>query len=146
MFPRCMLGLPLLLSAACSSATEPSAYLWEGNLQPVAPSAITGPVAAVAQGGRTRVSIEIRQAVAGQTYAWRLDEGTCPAGGEILGGVALYPSLVAGVARGATAEASLPGQLSSGGRYAARVLGTGAAADVLVACADLALTSTKDAG
>jgi len=146
MISRSLRGLPLLLLVACSTGTEPSISLWQGTLRPVAPSTITGPVAAVAQGGRTRVSVEIRQAVAAQTYAWRLDEGMCPTGGAIQGGVALYPSLTADAARTAKTEAAIPGQISSGKRYAVLVLGTGTAADQTVACADLAETSSESAG
>ena len=131
----------LLLAAGCSSGTGPDATLWEATLTPVAPATISGVAAAVAQARLTRVSVEIRQAVAGESYGWRVAQGTCAAEGAVVGGLALYPALAPGSSRVAGADAVVPGQLDSGGAYAVRILhpaGTGGSQ--VVACGALVET------
>lgn len=127
------LGLALLLMA-CSSPTAPETSLWEGDLAPVVPSTVSGIVAAVSQFGRTVVSIELRQGQASTTYSWQIERGTCAESGQIQGGQALYPPLVAGEAGTASADASLPGHFVTSVQYAARILDEG---DVVVACGAL---------
>lgn len=127
------LGLALLLMA-CSSPTAPETSLWEGDLAPVVPSTVSGVVAAVSQFGRTVTSIELRQGQAGSTYTWRIDSGTCAEPGQIQGGNALYPQMVAGEAGTASADASLPGHFVTSVQYAARIIDE---SDVVVACGPL---------
>jgi len=139
-------GLPalslLLVAAGCSSLTESSASLWEATLAPVAPASVSGVAAAVAQAGRTRISVEIRQAVAGETYGWRTSAGTCSAEGAVVGGAALYPVLAPDISRVAKAEAAVPGQLKPGGAYTVRVFRAGVSgAGQVVACGGLVETS-----
>jgi len=128
----------LLVSAACSSGTEPGATVWEATLSPALGSEITGTAAAVAQSGRTAATIQIRKATAGETYGWRIDSGTCSGTGQIQGGAALYPQLTPDGSGSASADAGLPGVLDPGTRYAARVFRTGAGSgEEVVACGDL---------
>lgn len=128
----------LLLAAGCSSGTGPDATLWEATLAPVAPATVSGVAAAVAQARVTRVSVEIRQALAGESYGWRMAEGTCAAEGAVVGGVALYPALAPGASRVASAEAVVPGQLDAGGAYAVRIFNPGATGgSQVVACGAL---------
>ncbi len=143
MIRRTRPGLSLLLLAAgCSSGTGPEATLWEATLAPVAPATVSGVAAAVAQARLTRVSVEIREAVAGESYGWRLAKGTCAAEGVVVGGLALYPALTPGVSRVAGAEAVVPGQLDPGGAHAVRIVHAGATgASQVVACGALVETS-----
>lgn len=143
MIRRARPGLSLLLVAAgCSSGTEPSVTLWEATLAPLAPASVSGTAAAVAQAGKTRVSVEIRQAATGESYGWRMSSGTCAGEGSIVGGAALYPTLVPGASRTAKAETAAPGQLSPGGSYAVRVFLAGSAGGgQVVACGALVETS-----
>lgn len=132
----------LLLAMGCSSVTEPEITLWEGNVLAVAPATVTGVVAAVSQFGRTQISIQIRLAEDGANYAWRVETGSCQNPGTLQGGVALYPILVAGPTLTAEADATVPGQFSSGGAYIARVIQLGdGGAETLVACGSLLETS-----
>ncbi|HSG47269.1 MAG TPA: hypothetical protein VLA43_05550 [Longimicrobiales bacterium] len=133
----------LLLASGCSSVTEPEVTLWEGNVTAVAPATVTGVVAAVSQFGRTQISIQIRQAEDGGNYAWRVETGSCQNPGTLQGGAALYPLLVVtGPALTADADATIPGQFSSGGAYIARVIQLGeVGAETVVACGSLLETS-----
>ena len=106
---------------ACSSSTVPSVTLWEGTLSPAPPGSVSGQVAAVSQFGGIQASAEIRLATPGETYRWRLVVGTCAAPGRVVGGEALYPVLRVGEGRTAQAQTALPGELASGGSYAALV-------------------------
>lgn len=143
MIRRRLAALSLLtLAAGCSSGTEPSTTLWEATLSPLAPSTMSGSAAAVAQAGRTRIEVEIRQAVAGESYRWRVSQGTCASEGALVGGAALYPVLTADPSRSARADAAVPGQLAEGGAYAVRVVRPGTpGGEQVMACGALLRTS-----
>lgn len=141
--PRCWVGalIPALLVAGCTSGTEPSATLWEATLAPVPPANVTGSAAAVAQFGRTLASVEIRLAEPGVTYGWRVEAGTCQAPGQIQGGSAIYPPLIADQTGVAPADAVVPGVLKSGSLYVVRVLREpGGPGEQAVACGELVET------
>lgn len=134
---RWLLHLLLLCAVAgCVGPVETAPGVWEGTLVPVPPANLTGTVAAVSQAGRTVVTVEIRGGTPG-SHGWRTVDGGCAAPGAVRGGVALYPALVVGPGGTARAEASVPGELSPGGRYAVQVLGAGPAAEEVAACGDL---------
>jgi len=125
----------LLAAAGCSSSTDPGNVAWEATLAPVAGSGITGTAGAVTQAGRTAATIQIRKAMAGETYGWRIDSGGCDGSGSIQGGSALYPELTPDGSGTASADAGIPGTLDRGTSYAVRVFVAGAAD--IVACGDL---------
>lgn len=126
----------MCVAAGCVGPVDTAPGLWEGTLVPQPPGTVTGTAAAVSQAGRTRVTVEIRGGTPG-SHGWRMVDGACAAPGAVRGGVALYPALAVGPGGTARSEASIPGELSPGGRYAVQVLGAGTAADEVVACADL---------
>jgi hypothetical protein len=67
--------------------------------------------------------------------------GTCASPGSTLGGAALYPTMSVGPGGTAEAEASVPGELRSGGSYAVQVFVAEAMGERIVACGDLAEAS-----
>lgn len=133
------LSLGLIGLGGCSSGTENVRVFWDATLQPVSPGRVTGTVAALAEAGRTRLTIQIRNAAPGETYGWRAESGTCDAPGGIQGGAALYPSITADPSGGGDADASVPGLFRSGSRYAVLVVrpATDGSGEVVVACGEL---------
>ena len=128
----------LLLALGCSSSTEPDFFLWEGVLQPVPPSTVSGVTAAVSQFGRTEVSVEIRQAQAETLYGWRVNEGTCQAEGTIKAGVGAYPLMETDESGIATEDAVISGLLRSGTSFTVRVyLPQEGGGQTVVACGNL---------
>jgi hypothetical protein len=95
----------------------------------------------VSQSGATSASMDLRLGDAGVTYQWRMAQGDCTSEGKLVGGRAAYPPLVASATGGADAEATLPGELTSGGSYAARILQvSGTGTEQVVACGVLQQT------
>ena len=128
----------VVATASCGSVTEPTLTRWEGSLEPVLPSTVSGRVAAVSQFGRTRTSIQIERGEEGVTYLWHLALGDCPGSGGIRGGVAVYPQLIPGETGTASGETTLSSELPSGSAFVARVSrSTPDGTDPVVACADL---------
>lgn len=142
---RLSLLLTLLLAgggASCSPTILPGPTLWSANLSAVPPSSVQGTLGAVSQAGATKASMDLRLGEAGVTYEWRMSEGDCSSEGQLVGGRAAYPALVASTTGSATADATLPGDLTSGGSYAARILQVPAGGtEQVVACGVLKQTS-----
>jgi hypothetical protein len=127
--------------ASCSPTILPGPTIWSANLSAVPPSSVEGTLGAVSQAGATKASMDLRLGESGVTYGWRMAEGDCSSEGTLVGGRAAYPDLVASATGSAEAEATLPGDLTSGGSYAARIVqvSTGGTEQV-VACGVLQQT------
>ena len=138
-----LLGILLLAGgvASCSPTILPGPTLWSANLSAVPPSSVEGTLGVVSQAGATKASMDLRLGESGVTYEWRMAEGDCSSEGTLVGGRAAYPVLVAGTTGSADANATLPGELTSGGSYAARIIqvSTGGAEQVM-ACGVLQQT------
>ncbi len=124
--PRCTVrGLSLALAgvlclSACSDAVLPLLTAWQAELKPVSPvQRVTGQVAVLSQPGRSETTIQITGADEGVTYAWRILTGTCGSQGDVVGGRASYPQLLAGADGVATGETVLSRELNPEGEYAA---------------------------
>ncbi len=124
--------------SGCSSVTQPLFTRWEGNLEPVFPSAVSGQAAAVSQFDRTQASIQIERGEVGVTYRWHIESGDCQGNGQIQGGVAVYPQLVPNEAGTAGGEATLSTVFEPASVLAARVFRVlEGGLEQVVACADL---------
>lgn len=125
--------LGLVVAAGCGDATAPLVTAWRATLSPVLPYAISGRAAALTQAGRTRVTISIEGGEAAESYAWRVERGTCAAPGALVGGVASYPPLEPGTGGSADAEASLSELFRFGDDLIVRVLVDGEGPAVITA-------------
>lgn len=123
-----------LALTACATSTSIDTTRWTGQLQSVLPSPVSARVAGVSQAGRTRFTIDMSNGEPGVTYGWRVDSGTCDAQGSILGGTASYETLTASEAGSASGEASVPGMLTPGSDYAARVYQADGSGQTVLAC------------
>jgi hypothetical protein len=142
--PRRMLGLLLLapLLSTCSDSSAPIFTFWEGPLEPVRSSFLSGRVVAVTQHGRTDAGITIQDGDPGTTYGWRIDSGTCDQQGAIQGGTAVYPPLLPSQGGSASAETTISALFRSGKQFSARVFLSGeGGSDEVVACGDLEETT-----
>ncbi len=132
---RRSLFLLATILAACAGPVDSGQVAWQATLNG-GPGGISGSVAALSASGRTRASIAIQRAVAGQSYGWRIQQGDCQAEGALVGGAAVYPTLLAGDDGTAGADIVLSRTLTSG-HYAARVVKLQAGGETLAACAAL---------
>lgn len=140
--PGLLQVLPLLtlipLMSGCGSITEPLVTRWEGNLEPIFPSAVSGQVAAVSQFDRTQASIQIERGEVGVTYRWHIESGDCQGNGQIQGGVAVYPQLVPNEVGTAGGETTLSTVFEPKSVFAARVFRVlEGESEQVVACGDL---------
>lgn len=141
------LSLPCILLlaggvASCSPTILRGPTIWSANVNAVPPSSVEGTLGAVSQAGGTKASMDLRLGESGVTYGWRMAEGDCSSEGTLVGGRAAYPALVAGTTGAAEAEATLSGELKSGGSYAARILQVSAGGtEQVVACGVLQRTN-----
>jgi hypothetical protein len=94
---------------------------WEAEVEPVRTAGVRGSLAVVSQSGRATISIQLVRGEAGVTYSWRLESGTCPDGGEVVGGRAVYPPLTPGLEGSADGDTVVSRELDPEGSYVARV-------------------------
>jgi hypothetical protein len=120
----------LLTAASWLVSTPPQ---WNATLKPTGDQKITGKATVDAVGDSAMVQVSIENAKPNHTYPWALQEGGCDAAGKVLGSAAAYQPLAAGGDGSATASATVPAKLSSGGRYAITVQAGGSPA----ACGEL---------
>jgi hypothetical protein len=94
----------------------------------------------LAQSGRTQTSLQLSRGQAGSTYAWRIQSGSCTAPGDVVGGLAAYPTLEVagdGTAEGAT---TLSRELSPDGTYSGWIYLVTGSDEAAVACGALERT------
>jgi hypothetical protein len=69
---------------------------WKASLHPTNNSKVEGSADVKANGtDATMMSVKIKNASAGTTYAWHMHSGTCAAGGPVVGDAMAYPKLTA---------------------------------------------------
>lgn len=126
----------VLLLAGCSSPTYDPPILWEATLSPIPPAIVRGTAGAVAQGGRTRATISIRQGDEGQAYEWGVYAGTCQDRGALQGGRAVYSTLTPSSTGSASQDVALSTVLDPDREYAVW-LTQGPAEATPMACGEL---------
>lgn len=131
---------PLLLTSigACDTAVESAgATAWSGDLiaTPAGAPGLEASVSAVSQGIHTEAVVQLDHAEPGVAYEWRIRSGTCEDPGEVVGGLASYPTLEASINGFDTAEALLNEALEPDGQYHATV--AEAASMQVVSCGGL---------
>jgi hypothetical protein len=144
MLSRSVIACALVSSGTswgCSDITLPQRTAWEGELQSLPPAQVGGSVAVLSQSGRSETSILITGAQREATYAWRIRTGSCEAGGDVVGGVAIYPTLSPDASGQAEGETILSRQLDRDGTYATWVFQVLEDAEEPAACGSLARLS-----
>ena len=87
-------ALALALLAGGTVVAADSA--WKATLHSSNDSKIEGSAEVKANGtDSTMMSVKIKNATAGTTYAWHMHSGTCSAGGPVVGDAAAYPKVTA---------------------------------------------------
>lgn len=128
-------------AASCSATVLPVATLWTAAVESLTPAGVTGTLGVVSQAGETRASMQVNVGESGATYGWRMSEGDCSSEGNLVAGRAAYPKLEIGSGGTASADATLAGELTSGGSYAARIYqDTGAGGELVLACGKMVQT------
>lgn len=127
-------------STSCTPTVLPATTIWSANLEPLTPAGVKGIAAVVSQFGETRASMQVNLGEAGATYLWRMSEGDCTTEGDIVAGRAAYPLLNVSASGAADADATLAGELTSGGSYAARIVDDSGSSEQVLACGVLVQT------
>ena len=126
----------------CTDSTAPLYAFWEGTLNPVRPSFVSGRVIAVTQHGKTDIGITMENGEPGLIYGWRVDSGSCQEPGQIQGGPTAYPPLLPNQGGSDSAETSVAPLFRPGKQFAARVFLTpDGGGEQVVACGDLEETT-----
>lgn len=110
---------------------------WNGSLQARGGSAITGSFKAYVEGGKTTISINLANAMAGQRLPWHIHEGTCTQDMGIVGDPSAYAPIVVGNDGTATANATLTISLDEAKDYFVNIHASPTNMQTIVACGDL---------
>lgn len=90
------LAVAPVLAVGCSLDVQaPEAVLWEGELDAVDESGLSGSIAAISRESTTEVGIEVRGGEAGDRWDWLLARGTCDEPGTPVAGAGAFPVLEA---------------------------------------------------
>jgi hypothetical protein len=110
---------------------------WGGSLSARGGSAITGSFKAYVYEGRTQVTVNLANAMAGQRLPWHVHLGTCDNDMGIIGGASSYPVIT--VANDGTASSStvLNVPLDEAKDYIINVHASPTNLQTIVACGDL---------
>lgn len=110
---------------------------WSGSLSPRSGSAITGSFKALVADGKTNVSVNLANAMAGQRLPWHVHKGTCDSDMGIVGSPSQYPVIV--VANDGTASATtvLGVSLDEAENYFINIHASPTNLQTIVACGDL---------
>jgi hypothetical protein len=110
---RAAVACALLVAGCTVGSTEPAVVPWTATLLPLEGTGPTASLAALTEGGNTRLSVVLRDGEPESVYGWRIRTGGCSASGPgHLGGLGTYPDLVTDVV----------GDASAGGTLAKRLL------------------------
>ena len=110
---------------------------WNGSLSARGGSAITGSFRAYVLEGKTQVTVNLANAMAGQRLPWHVHEGTCDRDMGIVGGASSYPVIT--VANDGTASSTtvLNVGLDEAKDYIINVHASPTNLQTIVACGDL---------
>jgi hypothetical protein len=110
---------------------------WSGSLSARGGSGITGSFKALVSAGKTNVSVNLANAMAGQQLPWHVHEGTCDNDRGIIGGASSYPLIVVANDGTASANTVLNLQLDEAKDYFVNVHASPTNLQTIVACGDL---------
>ncbi|HEV2735879.1 MAG TPA: hypothetical protein VGV85_13620 [Longimicrobiaceae bacterium] len=153
-----MRALTLVCAAAALAActprinTDPDTGRVDVDMQPVtqrgevwnariagtgSAAALTGTATATAREGHIVATMNLSGAQAGGVHPWAIHEGTCAAGGAMVGAAGTYPVLQVGSNGQATATAHVMAQLNEARDYHVRVHASQTDMATVVACGAL---------
>ena len=110
---------------------------WSGSLSARSGSGITGSFKALVVDGKTTISVNLANAMAGQRLPWHVHEGTCDNDMGIVGGASSYPVIVVANDGTASANTVLSVQLDEAKNYFVNVHASPTNLQTIVACGDL---------
>jgi hypothetical protein len=110
---------------------------WSGSLSPRGGSAITGTFKAFSGEGKTNVSVNLANAMAGQRLPWHVHEGRCDSDMGIVGDPAAYPVITVGNDGTASSNAVLSLHLDEAKNYFVNIHASPTNLQTIVACGDL---------
>jgi hypothetical protein len=110
---------------------------WSGSLSPRSGSAITGSFKAFVADGKTTVSVNLANAMAGQRLPWHVHLGTCDNDMGIFGEASWYPVIVVANDGTASANTVLNYTLDEAKDYIINVHASPTNMQTIVACGDL---------
>jgi hypothetical protein len=110
---------------------------WSGSLTARGGSAITGSFKALVAEGKTNVSVNLANAMAGQQLPWHVHEGTCDNDMGIVGSASAYPLITVGNDGTASVNAVLGVSLDEAKDYFVNVHASPTNLQTIVACGDL---------
>lgn len=110
---------------------------WSGSLQAQGGSGITGSFKALVAEGKTNVTVNLANAMAGQQLPWHVHEGSCGNDMGIVGSASAYPVIVVGNDGKASTSATLSLQLDEAKDYFVNVHASPTNLQTIVACGDL---------
>ena len=110
---------------------------WSGSLSPRSGSAITGSFKALVADGKTTVSVNLANAMAGQQLPWHVHKGRCDNDMGIVGSASQYPVIVVANDGTASANTVLGVSLDEAENYFVNVHASPTNLQTIVACGDL---------
>jgi hypothetical protein len=110
---------------------------WSGSLAARGGSGITGSFKALVNEGKTNVSVNLANAMAGQRLPWHIHEGTCDNDMGIVGSASAYPVIVVANDGTASVNALVGVSLDEAKDYFINVHASPTNLQTIVACGDL---------
>ena len=110
---------------------------WSGSLQARGGSGITGSFKALVNEGKTNVSVNLANAMAGQRLPWHIHQGTCDNDMGIVGDPSSYPPIVVANDGTASANTIVAVSLDEAKDYFINVHASSTNLQTIVACGDL---------
>ena len=110
---------------------------WSGSLSPRGGSAITGSFKAFVADGKTTVTVNLANAMAGQRLPWHVHNGTCSNDMGIYGDASMYPVIVVANDGTASVNTVLNYSLDEAKDYFVNVHASPTNLQTIVACGDL---------
>ena len=110
---------------------------WSGSLSPRSGSAITGSFKALVADGKTTVSVNLANAMAGQRLPWHVHKGSCDNDMGIVGSASQYPVIVVANDGTASSNTVLGVSLDEAENYFVNVHASPTNMQTIVACGDL---------
>jgi hypothetical protein len=110
---------------------------WSGSLSARGGSGITGSFKALVNAGKTNVSVNLANAMAGQRLPWHIHEGTCDNDLGIVGDASSYPVIVVANDGTASVNTVVGVSLDEAKDYFINVHASPTNLQTIVACGDL---------
>jgi hypothetical protein len=99
---------PLVLALVAGGTLVAVDSAWKATLDPQNGSKVSGAAEVKAKGSdSTMMLVKIKNGTAATTYAWHMHNGTCAAGGDVVGVATAYPQITTDSAGEGRSETSL---------------------------------------